>query len=105
MGGVWLRSDLLDVTVPSSKTSLNPSTIHLEARPDVEIYPVAAMRRYLDVRGISSSTEVLFLDGRQWQITTRSLTRILKQAVQLAGLALRRLPSHCLRIGGASHGA
>ena len=104
-GGVRLLSHLLEVTVPSSKTSLNPSTIHLEARPDVVICPVAAMRRYLAVRGIGSSTGVLFLDGRQRPITTRSLTRTLKQAGQLAGLDPRCLSSHCLRIGGASHGA
>ena len=51
------------------------------------------------------STGVLFLDGRQRPITTRSLTCTLKQAGQLAGLDPRCLSSHCLRIGGASHGA
>ena len=48
---------------------------------------------------------VVFVDVHLRPLTTRALTRTLKQAGQIIGLDPRRLSSHCLRISGASHGA
>ena len=103
--GVRLNLDRLDITVPSSKTSVGPAHIQLLARPDIPVCPVAAMRDYLSIRSSNTFHDALFIDGQQRSLTARALTRTLKDAGRIVGLDPSRLFGHCLRIGGASHGA
>ena len=105
VGNVHIRAGRMEVVIPSSKTSVDPSHIWLVARPDVSICPVAAMANFLAVRGNSPAGEVLFIDGQRRPFTSRMLTRIIKQAGRIARLDPARLSGHCFRIGGASHGA
>lgn len=105
LGGVRLLDAQLSITIPSSKTSVVPHTVVLAARPDVGVCPVAALRAYLSLRGVGRPHDPLFVGDRQQPITDRALTRVLKSAGRASGLDDNRLSGHCLRIGGASHGA
>ncbi|XP_043242145.1 uncharacterized protein LOC122391889 isoform X2 [Amphibalanus amphitrite] len=105
MGGVRLQHRHLFITIPSSKTSQTPVTFQLEERSDLPECPVAAVRSYLLLRGAGHQHEALFVgDGRR-PITGNQLNRALRQTSQIAGLSRAHLSGHCLRIGGASHGA
>ena len=104
-GGTRLQHGQLYITIPSSKTSQTPAMIQLDERPDLPECPVAAVRSYLALRGTGVQSEALFVgDGRR-PITGKQLNHALQQAGRLAGLHMQRLSGHCLRIGGASHGA
>lgn len=67
LGGVRLSAGqrAMEVTIPSSKTSLSPSHVRLVARPDISVCPVAAMAAFLSVRGTGAANEVLFIDGQR----------------------------------------
>ena len=75
------------------------------ARPDISVCPVAAMHDYLGIRGTGLPDDALFVGSDRRPITSKQLTRSLKLTGQLAGIDCTHLSGHCLRIGGASHGA
>ena len=104
-GGVCLNGDRLSISIPSSKTSSSPFTTQLVARPDIKECPVAAMREFLRYRGSGSLQDACFITDNGRPITGNKLNRILRQVGRLTGLEHGRLSAHCLRIGGASHGA
>lgn len=105
LGHVRLDGAHLQVTIPSSKTSVSPFTASFVARPDLATCPVTAIRDYLAVRGAGAPDDILFVGGDRRPVTTRGLTRVLRLAGRRAGLDSSRLSGHCLRISGASHGA
>ena len=105
LGGVSISASQLSVVIPSSKTAAAPHVISLTARPDIGVCPVGALRAYLSLRGVGRSQDPLFIGDRQRPVTAEALTRMLRQAGRAAGLDVARLSGHCLRIGGASHGA
>ena len=105
LDGVQVHQNRLTVIVPSSKTSSVPFQVELSARPDLTVCPVAAMRDFLVIRGQGPPHSPLFVDGRHQPISARFLNGVMKAAAPSAGLDPARLSGHCLRIGGASHGA
>ena len=105
LSNVVLHDNTLSVTVPSSKTSVNPFETHLVRRPDIETCPVKAVAEYLHVRGPGLPLDALFIGDDRRPITCRALTSVMRRAGRVAGLDVVRLSGHCLRIGGASHGA
>ena len=105
LGHVRLVGQRLSITVPSSKTATSPFHTSFDARPDMALCPVAAVRDYLAVRGAGSPADILFVGGDRRPVTTRGLTRVLRLAGRQAGLDASRLSGHCLRLSGASHGA
>ncbi|XP_043233907.1 uncharacterized protein LOC122387617 isoform X2 [Amphibalanus amphitrite] len=105
LGNVALRDNTLTVTIPSSKTSVEPFTTQLTRRPDITVCPVSAVEDYLRVRGSGLPLDALFIGDNRRPITCRALTSVLRRAGRMAGLDAARLSGHCLRIGGASHGA
>ena len=104
-GGIRLQHGLLRVTIPSSKASSSPFTTQLVRRPDIMECPVLAVRDYLAIRGSGQPQDALFIGDDRHPITGRALTTALRRAGRHVGLEPARLSGHCLRIGGASHGA
>ena len=98
-----LRGEGLTIRIPSSKTSLTPQLISLEARPDLSFCPVHVMREFLRVRLRGNSQ--LFITASGSEISTAQLSTVLKRAAVLCGMCPTGISGHCLRIGGASHGA
>ena len=105
LGGVRVENEQLFVTIPTSKTSSTPVTIELEARPDLPECPVAAIRSDLELRGSGHAQDALFIGDSRRPISGRQLNHALRQAASCTGHDVSRLSGHCLRIGGASHGA
>ena len=100
---VELSQGELVMTIQSSKTSSVPAVIRLEARPSMELCPVRAVSEFTRVRG--QAPGLFFVDSRGAPITTSRLSSLMKRVSKLAGLGDRGISGHCLRIGGASHGA
>ena len=91
------------VVIQSSKTSPRPHKLQLDARPDMELCPVSAMRAFLNVR--PQGADQLFIDALGAAITTARLSAMLKVTARLCGLCPTGISGHCLRISGATHGA
>lgn len=102
---VDLKTGVLKVTIPSSKTSVLPFVVELKARPDLSVCPVGAMRDYLSIRGSSHQDQAIFINGSHRPLTCKDLTAKLRKAGSIIGLDDTRLAGHCLRISGASHAA
>ena len=100
---VEISQGVLVVTIRSSKASVLPATVRLEARPSLDLCPVRAVSVFLEIRG--SAPGWLFVDNRGAAFTSSRLSSLMKRAGGLAGIGGEGLSGHCLRIGGASHGA
>ena len=100
---IHFSGDNLSIRLPSSKTSLAPHTLTLTARPDLPLCPVRALRAFLRARPRCGGQ--LFINSSGRDITTAQLTNLMKQVALLSGLRPNNISGHCLRIGGASHGA
>ena len=103
LSDLTISGDNLSLRIPSSKTSAAPHTVTLTARPDVTFCPVRAVRDFLRVRPRLGGQ--LFVDAAGRDISTAQLTGVLKQVARLTGVCSDGISGHCLRIGGASHGA
>ncbi|XP_043246192.1 uncharacterized protein LOC122393845 [Amphibalanus amphitrite] len=103
MSDVKLADGELNVTIPSSKTAARPATISLQARPSFALCPVRAAFEFAGARGAAPGP--FFLDRYGVPITSGRLSTIMKRAARVAGLGDAGVSGHCLRIGGASHGA
>ena len=93
----------LTIRLPSSKTSVTPQTITLPARPELAYCPVKALQDFLQVRPQGGSQ--LFLDASGAPNNSTRLSTVMKMVVRECGLDASGISDHCLRIGGASHGA
>ena len=93
----------LTIRLPSSKTSVTPQTITISARPELAYCPVKALTDFLQVRPQGGSQ--LFLDASGAPITSARLSAVMKMVARECGLDASGISGHCLRIGGASHGA
>ena len=93
----------LTIRIRSSKTSHTPQTLALEARPELSFCPIQAIRDFLRVR--PKGCAQLFVDADLSPISTARLTGVLKSVAQRSGMSTCGISGHCLRIGGASHGA
>ena len=100
---ISLSGGVLIVRIPSSKTSVTPQTITITARPGLDCCPVKAMQDFLQVRPNGGSQ--LFIDAAGAPIDSNRLSAIMKQAARVCGMDSVGISGHCLRIGGASHGA
>ena len=93
----------LTIRIPSSKISPQPQMVTLEARPDLRCCPIQAIQAFLRVR--TPGGRQLFVDAAGSPISTARLTATMKSVAQQCGMGTRGISGHCLRIGGASHGA
>ena len=103
LSDVTLADQRLTIRIPSSKTCQIPQRVTLEVRPDLSCCPFQAMRDFIRVRPQGGSD--LFLDAAGSAISTARLTSVLKAVAQRSGMSPTGISGHCLRIGGASHGA
>jgi len=100
---VQITGQKLRVIIPSSKTDAAPACVDLLARPSLDCCPVQAVRAYIRVK--RHSRGAFFQNSKGVPFSVKKLSAILKQAAAAAGLDARHISGHCLRIGGASHGA
>ncbi|XP_043230063.1 uncharacterized protein LOC122385681 [Amphibalanus amphitrite] len=100
---VTVSKQRLVIRIPSSKTSPGPHVLTFNARPDTDFCPVRAVGDFIQVRPQGDSQ--LFVDARGSAISTARLSKVLKRTALLHGMSSSGISGHCLRIGGASHGA
>ena len=103
LSDIRLSGTRLTLRLPSSKTSAAPQTITLDAKPGRQFCPVQAMRDFLRVRPEGGSQ--LFIDAAGSAISTARLSMVLQRTAIMSGMSPVGISGHCLRIGGASHGA
>lgn len=85
------------VAVRREKTrALQAKDVHIFSDPEL----LAAMRRYLAVRG--GSPGPLFRAPGGGALTTRGISAMLRRRLEQAGVDSARYASHSLRIGGAT---
>ena len=100
---ISLSGGRLTVRVPSSKTSVTPQTIIIDAKPRLGCCPAQAVRDFLLVRPDGGSQ--FFIDASGAPIHSARLSTVMKMVARECGMSATGISGHCLRIGGASHGA